>query len=163
MKKLFLLSLIISIISINIASAGGTSFQVKNGEYYGMQMLSGYVEIKKEKCVGMCSPDETNFVYFILANPYPSLEEFTNIYGNPDMKQNIRLGCYDEVKNEIFAQVLGKNKAYTKKIKGSNLKKLLKSNKENTIGIKVKRELYEGDGFGGSTCSAPVSVVKIFK
>lgn len=152
----------------------GTPFSSDKG--VGVAYIKGYAITEKQPECGVCPPEETSFndvVYFVVVESDSEFSKYISFDSFPekDGKNAIEIGCLEN--NTIsyldFADLNGDNNAnsfedFFKQYKLDNLvtKKIMSSNANNLIKLKVERYPYPVDVAGdGVSCVSDVSTIEV--
>lgn len=132
------------------------SFSYEKGiGYYGTLELTGYLDTK----LFTCNPGEgclktVTYAYFVITKTDNELiYNFTNRNeGNSFVgENNIGLGCFEKDANRIYSVNFSDSGQVENIITGGEFKKLLQSNKNNPVKIKLTKPYFSGGG-GAPEC-----------
>jgi len=141
------------------------SFSYEKGVgFYGTLTFSGYLDIKKRICNpdDMCNKTVDYASMIITCSNNKAIYDFINDNkGNSFVgDKSIGLGCYEKDANRIYSLNSADSGQVENIISGDELKKILQSNKNNPVKIKLTKPYFSGGG-GAPECYSHFRSFKI--
>jgi hypothetical protein len=122
----------------------------KDAGFYGTLILTGYLDMKQRVCKQgeMCQKTVTYASFIITATNNENIYTFlAENKGNSYASDNsVGLGCYEKEAKRIYSTNSGDDGTFENSILGSDLQKLLQSNKNNTINLQLVKPSFMGGG-----------------
>ena len=136
-----------SVVPVNLSDP--FQYLMKAG-FYGTLSLTGYLNVKHRICKpgSMCNKT-VDYAFLVVTSTdnntiYDFIkEEKGNSFVSDD---GIGLGCYEKEKSRIYSTNLGDDGGVENIISGSDLQKLLSSNENKTVKIKLTKPYFTGGG-----------------
>ncbi len=124
-------------------------------EFFGTLTLTGYLDIKRWICNegDMCS-ETVDYASFVFESTDNNLiyDFLGNSAGNSFIGNNsVGIGCYEKDKNIIHSMNLGDSGRVENTISGEDLNKLLNSDKDNPVKLKLTKPV-PAPGMGAPEC-----------